>query len=105
MPAVALRHLLFGLFALQNRIINEGQLVAALEDWTLDKSSSLADHLETRGGLTGAKRALLERLSEVHLELHSPRPGNSTRRCEQLRKARPADLDLRQGMARTLRSK
>ena len=70
MTAVADRHLLFGLLALQTGIINQGQLVAAFQAWTLDKSRSLADHLETRGDLTGAKRVLLEGLAEVHLETH-----------------------------------
>ncbi len=64
------RHLLFGLLALQNGIINQGQLVAAFQAWTLDKSRSLADHLEARGDLTPAKRALLEALAAVHLETH-----------------------------------
>ena len=56
MTAAADRHLLFGLLALQNGIIDQGQLVAAFQAWTLDKSRSLADHLEARGDLTGAKR-------------------------------------------------
>ncbi len=70
MTAAADRHLLFGLLALQNGIINQGQLVAAFQAWTLDKSRSLADHLEARGDLTAAKRALLEALAAVHLEAH-----------------------------------
>jgi serine/threonine-protein kinase len=65
------RNLLFGLLALQNGLINQSQLVAAFQAWTLDKSKNLADHLETRGDLTGAKRALLEALAEVHLEEHA----------------------------------
>jgi eukaryotic-like serine/threonine-protein kinase len=63
-------HLLFGLLALQNGLINQGQLVAAFQAWTLDKSQSLADHLQARGDLTTARRALLEGLAEVHLEVH-----------------------------------
>src|SRR4051794_15657933 len=70
MTAVADRHLLFGLLALQNGIINQGQLVAAFQAWTLDKARSLADHLEARGDLIGTRRALLEGLVEVHLEAH-----------------------------------
>jgi eukaryotic-like serine/threonine-protein kinase len=70
MAAAADRHLLFGLLALQTGIINQGQLLAAFQAWTLDKSKSLADHLEARGDLTGAKRALLEALADVHLEAH-----------------------------------
>ena len=88
MTAVADRHLLFGLLALQNGLINQGQLVAAFQAWTLDKSRSLADHLEARGDLTGAKRALLEALAAVHVKSTaatwrkaSPpfRPAESTR--------------------------
>ncbi len=63
-------HLLFGLLALQNGIINQVQLVAAFQAWTLDKSRSLADHLEARGDLTSAKRGLLDALAKVHLEAH-----------------------------------
>ena len=70
MTAAADRHLLFGLLALQNGIISQVQLVAAFQAWTLDKSRSLADHLEARGDLTAARRALLEGLAEVHLEAH-----------------------------------
>ena len=68
--AAADRHLLFGLLALQNGLINQDQLVHAFDAWTLEKSKSLADHLETRGDLTGARRALVEGLAEVHLEAH-----------------------------------
>ena len=55
MPAAADRHLLFGLLALQNGLIDQGQLVAAFQAWTRDKAKSLADHLEARGDLTGAE--------------------------------------------------
>ena len=62
------RNLLLGLLALQNGIINQGQLVHAFQAWTLDKSKSLAEHLEARGDLTVAGRVLLDVLCEVHLE-------------------------------------
>jgi hypothetical protein len=61
------RHLLFGLLALQNGLIDQGQLVAAFQAWTRDKARSLADHLQARGDLTAAKRTLLDALAEVHL--------------------------------------
>jgi serine/threonine-protein kinase len=70
MTAAADRHLLFGLLALQTGIINEGQLLLAFQAWTLDKSKSLADHLEARGDLNGPKRAALEALAAVHVETH-----------------------------------
>ena len=88
MTADADRHLLFGLLALQNGIINQGQLVAAFQAWTLDKSRGLADHLEARGDLNPARRALLEGLVAVHLQAHggdvekslaAVSAGNSTR--------------------------
>ena len=70
MTAAADRHLLFGLLALQNGLINQGQLLAAFQAWTLDKSKSLADHLEAGGELAGARRAALEVLADAHLERH-----------------------------------
>ena len=36
--AAADRHLLFGLLALQNGLIDQGQLVAAFQAWTRDKA-------------------------------------------------------------------
>jgi eukaryotic-like serine/threonine-protein kinase len=70
MTAAADRHLLFGLLALQNGLINQGVLLAAFQAWTLDKSRSLADHLQARGDLTGPKRVALEALAAVHVEAH-----------------------------------
>ena len=52
MAAIAAdRHLLFGLLALQNGLIDQGQLMLAFQAWTRDKSRSLADHLQARGDL------------------------------------------------------
>ena len=70
MTAAADRHLLFGLLALQNGLINQAQLLAAFQAWALDKSRGLAEHLGSRGDLTGSKRAILEALAEVHLQAH-----------------------------------
>ncbi len=64
------RQLLFGLLALQTGIINQGQLMLAFQAWTLDKTRSLADHLEARGDLNSAKRGVLDALAAVHLETH-----------------------------------
>ena len=58
MPAAADRHLLLGLLALQNGVINQAQLVQAIQAWTYDKSRNLADQLERGGDLTAVKRAL-----------------------------------------------
>jgi eukaryotic-like serine/threonine-protein kinase len=71
MTAAADRHLLFGLLALQTGIINQGQLVAAFQAWTFDKSQSLADHLEARGDLDAGDRAAVDALVARRLERHS----------------------------------
>ena len=92
MTAAADRHLLFGLLALQNGLIDQGQLMLAFQAWTRDKSQSLADHLEARGDLTGAKKALLDALAEVHLEAHG---GD----VEKSLAAIPADRSTRAGLA------
>jgi eukaryotic-like serine/threonine-protein kinase len=59
MDAVADRNLLFGLLALQNGLINQGQLVAAFQAWTLEKASALADHLVGRGDIVADDRSAL----------------------------------------------
>src|SRR5271155_698521 len=70
MTAVADLHLLFGLLALQNGLINQSQLLAAFQAWTLDKSRSLADHLEARGDLDADDRAAVEALATRHIKRH-----------------------------------
>jgi serine/threonine-protein kinase len=87
------RNLLFGLLALQNGLINQIQLVAAFQAWTLDKSCALADHLEARGDLSSTKRALLEGLAQVHVDVHG---GD----VEKSLAAVPAGKSTRQNLAR-----
>jgi serine/threonine-protein kinase len=64
------RHLLFGLIALQNGLINQVQLVAAFQAWTLDKAHSLADHLIALGHLNDAQRAVVEAMADLHVAKH-----------------------------------
>src|SRR5262249_39234813 len=64
----------------------------AFQAWTLDKSRSLADHLEARGDLMGPKRAALEALAAVHVEAHD---GD----VEKSLAAVPANLSTRAGLA------
>jgi hypothetical protein len=59
-PVDPSRDRLFGLLALQNGLIDQAQLVAAFQAWTLGKSRRLADHLVTRGDLDADARAGLE---------------------------------------------
>ena len=64
------RHLLVGLIALQHGIIDQGQLLAAFQAWTLDRGKSLADHLATRGDLEGEDRTAVEALAARLLKRH-----------------------------------
>jgi eukaryotic-like serine/threonine-protein kinase len=48
MTAAADRHLLFGLLAFQNDLIDQGRLVLGFQACTRDKSKSLADQLVAR---------------------------------------------------------
>ncbi|QDV39255.1 serine/threonine-protein kinase [Tautonia plasticadhaerens] len=64
------RHLLFGLLALQNGLIQQAQLVAAFHAWTCDKARSLADQLIALGYLNAAQRAAVEALAALHVEAH-----------------------------------
>ena len=80
----AASQVLSGLLALQNKLIDEGQLVASLWAWTLDTSRALADHrliyLEYEGEISGQRgrvrrvdrgtyRALIWTPDRVHVEL------------------------------------
>jgi hypothetical protein len=64
MAAIAAdRHLPLGLLALQNGLINQSQLVAAFQAWTLEKSRPLADHLVALGHLSPAQRSVVEAMA------------------------------------------
>src|SRR6187455_501440 len=68
MTAVAAdRDLLFGLIALQNGLIDQGQLVAAFHAWTRDRGRPLADHLVDRGDLDADQRPVVEAMAALHL--------------------------------------
>ena len=62
--------MLFGLLALQNGLIDQGQLVAAFQAWTRDKVHSLAEYLGARGDLDAEQRAGIEAMVELHLKKH-----------------------------------
>ena len=98
------RDLLFGLLALQNGLIDQGQLVAAFQAWTRDKARPMADHLVSRGDLDGDDRLAVEALVARHLKKHGGDPeqslaainaGRSTR--ESL--ARVGDADIEASLA------
>src|SRR5262245_26433544 len=87
------RNLLFGMLALQNGLINQVQLVAAFQAWTLDKAGALADHLVARGDLDADDRSAVEALVARHLKKHG---GDVQRSLAAL----PAGRSTREGLAR-----
>src|SRR5215467_5134224 len=93
MAAIAAgRDLLFGLLALQNGLINQVQLVAAFQAWTLEKARPLADHLVALGYLTPEQRPVLAALAALHVEAHGGNVGESLA-------AIPAGGSIRDGLA------
>ena len=91
-PIEPARDLLFGLLALQNGLINQVQLVAAFQAWTLDKARALADLLVDRGDLSRSRRDLLAALVEEHLKEHG---GDAERSLATL----PAGRSTRESLA------
>ena len=87
-----------GLLALQNGLINQAQLVAAFQAWTLEKGRALVDHLVSLDHLNDAQRAVVEALADLHVTKHGAieqslaaiRAGASTRK----RLAQLDDLDI-----------
>ena len=53
--------------ALQVGLIDQGQLLAAFQSWTRDKTRPLAEHLVARGDLDGQRCSLLDKLVERSL--------------------------------------
>ena len=94
MTNAADHHLLFGLLALQNGLIDQGALFTAFQAWTRDKSKSLADHLVARGDLTGPKRAGVEALAAVHIETYGGDVQRSLAAVPANRSTRASLVDL-----------
>jgi serine/threonine-protein kinase len=93
------RDLLFGLLALQNGLIEQGQLVAAFQAWTRDKDRPLAEHLRDHGDLDADQRAAVAALVDLHVKKHGGDPENSLAalavgRSTRESLARLADADL-----------
>jgi len=60
--------LLFGILALQSSLIEQPDLIAALQCWSQERSRSMARILVERGALTEDDRSLLEGLVRRHVE-------------------------------------
>jgi eukaryotic-like serine/threonine-protein kinase len=63
--------LLFGMIALQNGMIDQSQLVAAFQAWTLEKNRPLAEHLVGRGDLEADQRLIIESIVALYLKKHA----------------------------------
>src|SRR5262245_24807246 len=74
---VAAHDLLFGLIALQNGLIDQGQLVSAFQAWTRDKGRSMAHLLVARGDLDDDDRVAVEALVARHIKKHGGDPEKS----------------------------
>ena len=85
------RNLLFGLLALQNGLIDQAQLVAAFQAWTLDKARPLAEHLAARGDLDAEDRAAVEALVARHIKKHG---GTAAKSLAALPAGRPTQRSL-----------
>jgi eukaryotic-like serine/threonine-protein kinase len=71
------RNLLLGIVALQMDFISRDGLIAAMQQWTLDKARSLAEILERNGELDPFDRGALEILVERHIAHHGGDPEKS----------------------------
>ena len=79
MSAPAEQNLLFGLLAQQNGLIDQAQLVAALEAWIRDKDRPLAEYLIARGEIEANDRTAIETLVASNLKKHAGMPRRAWR--------------------------
>ena len=86
------RDLLFGMLALQNGLIDQGQLVAAFQAWTRDKGRPLAEHLSPGATWIGAA-GRVEAMVALHLKKYGGDAGGSLA-------AIPAGRSTRESLAR-----
>ena len=98
------RNLLFGLIALQNGLIDQGQLVAAFQAWTLEKARDLADILVAQGHLDAGQRAVVDAMLGLHLMKHGSTDKSlaavSVRRSMRASLAQLGDRDIEATLAR-----
>ena len=80
------RNLLFGILAFQTNFIDQQALVAALNRWTTDKTTSVGDHLVAVKSLDERQRKLLDVLVDEHLRMHGNDPEKSPAAIRRLRK-------------------
>ncbi len=64
------RNLLFGVIALRMNFVVKDRMIAAMQEWFLEKSKPLGQILCENGDLTPDTRGVLDKLVDHHLELH-----------------------------------
>jgi tetratricopeptide (TPR) repeat protein len=99
------RNLLFGIIALQMDFITRDALIAAMNDWLLEKAKSLGEILTEQGALVEDEYRLLEALVCKHLERHGDNAGRSLSALSPVGWIRHdfepvADLELTKSLAR-----
>ncbi len=70
MAADIAKHLLFGMLAFQNGLIEEGELLEAVRKWLNDKQRPLEAYLLASSKLSAEDRALLQAMVERHIQDH-----------------------------------
>jgi tRNA A-37 threonylcarbamoyl transferase component Bud32 len=64
------RNLLFGMLALQNRLVDQHDPIAAFQCWSRERSRPMARIMVERGALTEHDHAMLEGLVRRHVQKH-----------------------------------
>ena len=107
--ATADLNLLLGLLALQLDFITKEGLLAAMQEWLLEKQTPLAELLARNGALPPDRRLLLEALVREHLKQHGDDPQQSLASLSSVDSAKQqlgqlADPDLQSSLAPLLSS-
>ncbi len=95
------RNLIFGIErGIHLDFISQDQLIAAMQEWLLDKTRTLGDILLKQGVLSEARKSMLSMLVEEHLQQHGNDPvkslntfGNLAPSREELQSMGDPDID------------
>jgi tetratricopeptide (TPR) repeat protein/tRNA A-37 threonylcarbamoyl transferase component Bud32 len=91
------RDLLFGLIALQNNFVDQGELVAAFREWARDRSRPIERVLVDRGALADDERDLLSALVAKHVERHDGSAAGSLAALSSMASARESLRTVAEG--------
>ena len=91
------RNLLFGLVALRMRLIDRAQLVDALDDWSKDRSRTIAQILEARARLTAEQSTRIDEI--ITEESEEDEESVETRLVKFLTENSPTPVEATEGTA------